>query len=150
MATPFPEAARAALANSQLRHNLGEATRAIRAKRARVVEEVPDWEALRDAGSAIKADVLASLDRYLLEFEERVTAAGGRVHWARDAAEANAVVLDVADSSIALATPFGPVGIALDGSGRLSGGFKGRLAVASPRLVPGRCAATEVRVPGAP
>jgi hypothetical protein len=34
-------------------------------------------------------------------------------------------VLDVADSSIALATPFGPVGVALEGSGRLSGGFKG-------------------------
>ena len=31
------------------------------------------------------------------------------------------------------ATPFGPVGIALEGNGRLSGGFKGRVAVASPR-----------------
>src|SRR5436305_12547981 len=50
-------------------------------------------------------------------------------------------VLDVADSSIALATPFGPVGVALQGSGRLSGGVKGRLAVASPHLAPGRCAA---------
>ncbi len=53
--------------------------------------------------------------------------------------------LDVADSSIALATPFGPVGIALEGNGRLSGGFKGRIAVASPRLVPGRCAAINLR-----
>src|SRR5213075_3007914 len=50
-------------------------------------------------------------------------------------------VLDVADSSIALATPFGPVGVALQGSGRLSGGFKGVMAVASPHLAPGRCAA---------
>ena len=55
------------------------------------------------------------------------------------------IVLDVADSSISLATPFGPVGIAADGSGRLSGGFKGRLAVASPRLAPGRCAAMDLR-----
>ncbi|GAA4721795.1 YdbH domain-containing protein [Sphingomonas lutea] len=54
-------------------------------------------------------------------------------------------VLDVADSSIALVTPFGPVGVALQGSGRLSGGFKGRAALTSPRLVPGRCAATNVR-----
>ena len=54
------------------------------------------------------------------------------------------IVLDVADSSIALATPFGPVGVALEGNGRLSGGFKGRAAVASPRLTPGRCAATGV------
>jgi hypothetical protein len=55
------------------------------------------------------------------------------------------IVLDVADSSISLATPFGPVGLALEGNGRLSGGFKGRLAVASPRLVPGRCAAVNLR-----
>jgi hypothetical protein len=53
--------------------------------------------------------------------------------------------LDVADSSIALATPFGPVGVALEGNGMLSGGFKGRAAVVSPRLVPGRCAALNLR-----
>ena len=52
------------------------------------------------------------------------------------------VALDIADSSIALATPFGPVGVALEGNGMLSGGFKGRVALRSPRLVPGRCAAT--------
>ena len=51
------------------------------------------------------------------------------------------IVLDVADSSIALATPFGPVGVALEGNGRLSGGFKGHAAVASPQLTPGRCTA---------
>src|SRR5438270_10067103 len=50
-------------------------------------------------------------------------------------------VLDVADASIALATPFGPVGVALQGSGRLSGGFRGIAAVSSPLMKPGRCAA---------
>jgi hypothetical protein len=54
-------------------------------------------------------------------------------------------VLDVADSSISLATPFGPVGVALQGNGKLSGGFRGQVAVASPRLVPGRCAAMNLR-----
>lgn len=54
--------------------------------------------------------------------------------------------LDVKDSSIALATPFGPVGIALHGNGKLSGGFKGQVAVASPRLAPGRCVATDLHV----
>jgi L-lactate dehydrogenase complex protein LldF len=92
----FPEAARHELANAQLRANLRRATDTIRDKRARVVAEVPDWEELRDAGRAIKADVLARLDEYLLQFEDAVQAAGGRVHWARDAAEANAVVADVA------------------------------------------------------
>jgi hypothetical protein len=55
------------------------------------------------------------------------------------------VVLDVRDATIALATPFGPIGVALQGSGMLSGGFKGRVAVASPWLVPGRCAAATLR-----
>ena len=54
-------------------------------------------------------------------------------------------VLDIADSTISLATPFGPVGFALEGNGKLSGGFKGHAAVVSPRLVPGRCAATNLR-----
>jgi len=94
--TAFPAAARRELANVQLRTNLRNATDTIRAKRARVVEELPDWEELRDAGRAIKTDVLARLDDYLLQFEAAVEAAGGRVHWARDAAEANAVVVDVA------------------------------------------------------
>ena len=62
---PFPQAARTALANSQLRRNLAHATSTIRAKRALVVDEVPDWEALRDAGSAIKADVLSRLPELL-------------------------------------------------------------------------------------
>jgi L-lactate dehydrogenase complex protein LldF len=96
--TGFPDEARKALANGQLRANLANATTTIRDKRARVVGEVPDWEELRDAGRAIKADVLAHLDDYLVRFEEAVTAAGGQVHWAQDAAEANRIVLEVARS----------------------------------------------------
>ena len=46
-AEPFPVAARRALADSQLRRNLGKATETIRAKRAAVVAELPDWEELR-------------------------------------------------------------------------------------------------------
>ncbi|HVL78488.1 MAG TPA: YdbH domain-containing protein [Sphingomicrobium sp.] len=48
-------------------------------------------------------------------------------------------VLDVADSSISLATPFGPFGVAIEGSGNLTGGFSGKAAVASPWVVPGAC-----------
>src|SRR5262249_26559828 len=95
-AESFPDAARHELANAQLRANLRNATDTIRDKRARGLGEVPDWEDLREAGRAIKADVLAHLEDYLLQFEETVTSAGGHVHWARDAAEANAVVAQVA------------------------------------------------------
>ena len=94
-AEPFPVAARRALADTQLRRNLGQATSTIRAKRAAVVGELPDWEQLRDAGQAIKAETMAHLDRYLEQLEARVTERGGTVHWARDAAEANAIVADL-------------------------------------------------------
>lgn len=91
----FPAAARSALADTQLRRNLGKATGIIRAKRAAVVGEVPDWEELRAAGSTVKADVMARLPELLEQLEANVTARGGVVHWARDAAEANAIVLDL-------------------------------------------------------
>ncbi|HET6815454.1 MAG TPA: LUD domain-containing protein, partial [Actinomycetota bacterium] len=92
---PFPEAARTALGDAQLRRNLGKATGTIRAKRASVVAELPDWAELRAAGAAIKDQVLAGLDAYLVQLEEQVTARGGVVHWARDATEANRIVTDL-------------------------------------------------------
>jgi L-lactate dehydrogenase complex protein LldF len=94
-AESFPVAARRALADSQLRRNLGKATSTIRAKRAAAVGELPDWEQLRDAGEAIKAETMAHLDRYLEQLETRVIEHGGTVHWARDAGEANRIVADL-------------------------------------------------------
>ena len=85
----------AALANTQLRRNLGKATATIRAKRAAVVAELPDWEELREAGRAIKAHTMRHLGHYLTELESQVTARGGTVHWARDAIEANRIVTDL-------------------------------------------------------
>ncbi|CAM02780.1 L-lactate dehydrogenase complex protein LldF [Saccharopolyspora erythraea NRRL 2338] len=92
---PFPEAAKRAVADSQLRHNLAGATATIRRKRASVVGELDDWAELREAGAAIKAHTLSHLDTYLERFEAAVTAAGGVVHWARDAEEANRIVVDL-------------------------------------------------------
>ena len=89
---PFPVASASALADGQLRRNLGHATSTIRAKRAAAVAEVPDWAELRAAGAAIKDDVLAHLDRYLMQLEEQVRARGGTVHWASDANEANQII----------------------------------------------------------
>ncbi|MDT0165447.1 lactate utilization protein B [Actinotalea sp. AC32] len=91
----FADAAHGTLQDEQLRTNLRRATRTIRDKRLAVTAELPDWEALRDAGSAIKADVMARLPELLEQLEASVTARGGTVHWARDAAEANRVVTDL-------------------------------------------------------
>jgi L-lactate dehydrogenase complex protein LldF len=92
-ADPFPVAARRGLADTQLRRNLRKATAGIRAKRAAVVAEVPDWEELREAGRAIKAHTMSRLDHYLEQLEAQVIAHGGAVHWARDAIEANDIVI---------------------------------------------------------
>ena len=93
---PFEVMAEAALADNQLRRNLGKATRTIREKREIAVGEMPDWEELREAGSAIKTRVMRHLDEYLVELEASVQRAGGTVHWARDAEEANRIVSRIA------------------------------------------------------
>jgi L-lactate dehydrogenase complex protein LldF len=90
---PFPAGAEEALADSQLRRNLANATSTIRSRRASVVAELDDWSDLRASGAAIKQDVLTRLDEHLLEFERRVTEHGGIVHWARDANEANRIIV---------------------------------------------------------
>ncbi|MGW1895057.1 lactate utilization protein B [Streptomyces sp. NPDC002004] len=91
----FPDAAREAVRDTRLRGNLRHATHTIRDKRARAVAELEDWAALREAGRQIKEHTLRHLDRYLVQLEESVTAAGGVVHWAADASEANRVVADL-------------------------------------------------------
>ncbi|MEV4642484.1 lactate utilization protein B [Actinoplanes sp. NPDC049548] len=92
---PFPQAARKALGDDQLRRNLGHATTTIRRKSGSVVAELPDWQELRAAGSALKAATMARLPELLEQLEAKVTAAGGVVHWAADAHEANRIVTDL-------------------------------------------------------
>jgi L-lactate dehydrogenase complex protein LldF len=94
-APPFPAAALPVLRNPQLRKNVAHAIDVIQAKRARLVEEKIDWQALRTAAAAIRAHALENLGAYLEEFEARGTAAGGQVHWAADAAEARRIILDL-------------------------------------------------------
>ena len=89
---PFPAAAEYALGDAQLRRNLARATATIGAKRSGAVAELDDWQQLRAAGAAIKDDVLAHLEDYLLQLEQQVCTRGGTVHWARDANEANRIV----------------------------------------------------------
>jgi L-lactate dehydrogenase complex protein LldF len=59
--------------------------------------EVPDWQGLRNRARAIKDEVLLNLDHYLVAFAARAEEAGATVHWARDAAEACAIVIRVAE-----------------------------------------------------
>jgi len=92
----FKENARRALGDERLQQSLGILMReGFPARRARAVARLPEFEALREEGKAIKDHVLANLDFYLETFERNVVANGGEVHWCRTAEEANAAVLAI-------------------------------------------------------
>lgn len=67
----------------------------MRTKRDAAAARVPEWEALRTAGAALKAHAMSRLGELLEEFERRATARGVHVHWARDAREHNEIVLGI-------------------------------------------------------
>src|SRR5712672_212631 len=91
----FPANARAGLADPILQTALGLARTGFPLRRAQAIARLPEFEELREEGRAIKDHTLANLDFYLELYEQNVTAAGGRVHWARTAAEARAAILDI-------------------------------------------------------
>ncbi|MGV9189669.1 LutB/LldF family L-lactate oxidation iron-sulfur protein [Arcanobacterium canis] len=91
----FPEGAEVTLKNTQMRKNLGYATTTIRNKRNARVEEMPDWQDLRNAASQIKSATMSRLPELLVQMEENVTAHGGIMHWARDAKEANEIIYSI-------------------------------------------------------
>jgi L-lactate dehydrogenase complex protein LldF len=91
----FKDNARQALADPALQRALRNVEGGFIDKRAKAAAKLPEFEALRDAARDIKDHALAHLDLYLEAYEEKVTAAGGHVHWAVDAAEARAKILDI-------------------------------------------------------
>ena len=91
----FKENAHQALADPQLQKALEHVRGAFVHKRSQAVAALPEFEALRDSARDIKAHTLQHLDLYLDAYEAQVTASGGHVHYARDAAEANRIVLDI-------------------------------------------------------
>lgn len=95
----FPQAADLSTRDERLRGNLRHATHTIRDKRAAAVAELADWPQLRTAGAEIKDRTLRHLDHYLEELEAAVTRAGGTVHWAADATEANRIVTRLVEAT---------------------------------------------------
>jgi L-lactate dehydrogenase complex protein LldF len=65
----------------------------VRAKRDKAAQTLPEWELLRETAAAIKAYTMAHLAELLEQFEANATRLGATVHWARDAAEHNEIVL---------------------------------------------------------
>src|SRR5688572_17738162 len=73
-----------------------QATNRFVSGRAARVAELPQWEQLRQIGSDIRQHTIEHMDVYLERLEEKVKAAGGHVHWAETAEEANQIVLQIA------------------------------------------------------
>ncbi len=87
--------ARAALQNPALQRALQNIKPGFRRKRAAAIAKLPEFDALREVGRNLKNQVIENLDFYLERFEAKVKEQGGQVHWARDAAEANQIVLAI-------------------------------------------------------
>jgi L-lactate dehydrogenase complex protein LldF len=92
----FDANARAALDDIQLRGALRNATSLFGKRRLAAAKGLENWQELRTEARAIKDDVLLHLDRYLEQFVTNAELRGAKVHWARDASEANQIVCDLA------------------------------------------------------
>ena len=91
----FKQNAHRALADEGLQKALARSGPSFIARRSAAVAALPEFERLRDIARDIKNHTLANLDFYLEEWEAKVIAAGGKVHWCGTADEARAAVLAI-------------------------------------------------------
>jgi len=89
----FSDNARDALKDVKLQDALERLSHGFPEKRRKAIERLPEFDDLRDAARDLKNHVLEHLDFYLERFEEKVIEAGGTVYWARDAAEAQEIIV---------------------------------------------------------
>ena len=94
-AETFDQNALDALNDVQLRGALKNLAKTFGERRKVAMTTVDDWEGLREKARAVKDETLAHLDKYLEKFVENAEKAGTKIHWARDASEANSIVLNL-------------------------------------------------------
>src|SRR5882762_6725621 len=97
-ARDFKDNVDAALADPNLQDSLSKLKVGFSERRRQAAERLPEFEALRDRARDIKNHALANLDFYLEEFERKVVALGGHVHWAPTAADARDIILKLCQS----------------------------------------------------
>ena len=83
-----------ALADPNLQDSLAKLKVGFSERRRQAAERLPEFEALRDRARDIKNHALAHLDFYLEEFERKVIALGGHVHWAPTADDARRIAFN--------------------------------------------------------
>jgi L-lactate dehydrogenase complex protein LldF len=88
--------AKIALENDFLRRAVRFTADRLRDAKTSGTEALGNWQEWRDRGAAIRAHTIENLDHYLTEFAKNLEARGGHVHFAADAAEARAAILDIA------------------------------------------------------
>jgi L-lactate dehydrogenase complex protein LldF len=93
--TSHPRLAARFVRNDERAHWHDQTLWFVRAKRDKAAQSLPEWEELRERASRIKQYTMAHLGELLEEFERNAIARGAQVHWARDAAEHNRIVLEI-------------------------------------------------------
>jgi len=83
------------VSNTDRAHWHDEALWFVREKRDRAAHSLPEWETLRERAAEAKAYAQANLADLLEQFESKAIALGVQVHWAKDAAEHNQIVLAI-------------------------------------------------------
>ena len=95
MSTQHSKAAEAYLQKPRVAKHHDQTFYGVRQKRDRMAQDLPEWEDLREAASQIKKHTITHLADYLEQFEQNAVKNGVHVHWAKDAQEYNAIVLDI-------------------------------------------------------
>ena len=70
----------------------------VRTKHDLMMENLPEWEELRDKASAIKRHTITHLADYLEKFSSNLERRGVIVHWAKDAEELNEMVYGILET----------------------------------------------------
>jgi L-lactate dehydrogenase complex protein LldF len=83
-----------ALGDGQLQESL-QALGILRRLRRRAMDDLPEFDALRDMGRRVRDHALGRLADLLVDFEARAVQRGAQVHWARSPGEANDIVVRI-------------------------------------------------------
>ena len=96
-ATPvsFSRRADRALGDDRMRAAVARGTGLMLERRHEAISELANIDELRDAGASVRAAALRRLPELLERWSDKLSALGGRVHWASDADEATAIVAGI-------------------------------------------------------
>jgi len=85
-----------ALRDAELQSALGVfAKQGFAGKRAKLVEQIPQWQQIRSHAKTIREHTFSNLDFYLQRYEEKVLENGGTVHWASDDDDARVAIAEI-------------------------------------------------------